>query len=81
MPFRPRSAISSCAGYGPRKVPAPVSNAALATQLTALRRVAQDEEPDFDALRRLVRRTAELLTAEVSQWSRATRARPLSLPG
>lgn len=56
-------------------------NATLATQLTALRRVAQDEEPEFDALRRLVRRTAELLTADVSQWSRATRARPLSLPG
>ncbi|MEH3102751.1 MAG: hypothetical protein PGN12_02460 [Sphingomonas phyllosphaerae] len=56
-------------------------NAALATQLTALRRIAQDEVPDFDALRRLIRRTAELLTADVSQWSRATRARPLSLPG
>lgn len=56
-------------------------NAALATQLTALRRVAQDEEPGFDSLRRLVRRTAELLTADVSQWSRAIRARPLSLPG
>ncbi|GGB20805.1 hypothetical protein GCM10011380_07980 [Sphingomonas metalli] len=56
-------------------------NAALATQLTALRRIAQDEPPEFDALRRLIRRTAEMLTADVSQWSRATRARPLSLPG
>lgn len=56
-------------------------NAALATQLTLLRKIAQDEAPEFDGLRRLIRRTAELLTADVSQWVRATRARPLSLPG
>ncbi|MEG8037812.1 hypothetical protein QP166_00050 [Sphingomonas sp. LR60] len=56
-------------------------NAALATHLIALRRIAQDEVPEFDSLRRLIRRTAELLTADVSQWSRAIRARPLSLPG
>lgn len=56
-------------------------NAALATQLTLLRKIAQDETPAFDGLRRLIRRTAELLTADVSQWVRATRARPLSLPG
>jgi hypothetical protein len=54
---------------------------ALAKQLTSLRRIVQDETPDFDGLRRLIRRTAELLTADVSQWVRATRARPLSLPG
>jgi hypothetical protein len=56
-------------------------NAALAGQLTLLRKIAQDEAPGFDSLRRLIRRTAELLTADVSQWGRATRARPLSLPG
>lgn len=56
-------------------------NAALATQLTLLRKIARDDAPGFDGLRRLIRRTAELLTADVSQWVRATRARPLSLPG
>lgn len=56
-------------------------NALLAEQLTELRRVVQDEAPDFDALRRLIRRTAELLTEDVSQWARAIQARPLSLPG
>ena len=56
-------------------------NAALATQLSLLRRITDDEAPGFDGLRRLIRRTAELLTADVSQWVRATRARPLSLPG
>lgn len=56
-------------------------NAALATQLTELRRIVADEAPGFDGLRRLIRRTAELLTADVSQWVRTTRARPLSLPG
>ncbi len=56
-------------------------NASLAIQLTELRRIVQDEAPGFDGLRRLIRRTAELLTADVSQWVRATRARPLSLPG
>lgn len=56
-------------------------NAALATQLTELRRIVTDEAPGFDGLRRLIRRTAELLTADVSQWVRTTRARPLSLPG
>lgn len=56
-------------------------NAALATQLLLIRRIAEDEVPGFDGLRRLIRRTAELLTADVSQWVRATRARPLSLPG
>lgn len=56
-------------------------NAALAAQLIHLRRIAQEEAVTFDGLRRLVRRTAELLTADVSQWLRATRARPLGLPG
>ena len=56
-------------------------NAALATQLIHLRKIAQEGAPGFDVLRRLIRRTAELLTADVSQWARATRARPLSLPG
>ncbi len=56
-------------------------NALLAEQLTELRRVVQDEAPGFDALRRLIRRTAELLTDDVSQWARAIQARPLSLPG
>ncbi|MGN7160139.1 hypothetical protein [Sphingomonas sp. SAFR-052] len=56
-------------------------NGALALHLTELRRIVQDEAPGFDGLRRLIRRTAELLTSDVSQWSRATRARPLSLPG
>lgn len=56
-------------------------NAALAMQLGELRRIVADEAPGFDGLRRLIRRTAELLTADVSQWVRATRARPLSLPG
>lgn len=56
-------------------------NAALATQLTELRRIVSDEGPGFDGLRRLIRRTAELLTTDVSQWARTTRARPLSLPG
>lgn len=56
-------------------------NAALATQLTLLRTIASDDAPSFDGLRRLIRRTAELLTADVSQWVRATRARPLGLPG
>ena len=56
-------------------------NAALATQLAELRRIVADEAPGFDGLRRLIRRTAELLTADVSQWVRTTRARPLSLPG
>lgn len=56
-------------------------NAGLALQLNELRRVAQDEAPSFDQLRRLIRRTAELLTADLSQWVRATKARPLSLPG
>ncbi|SOB79118.1 hypothetical protein SAMN06297144_0385 [Sphingomonas guangdongensis] len=56
-------------------------NGALAKQLAELRRVVADESPGFDGLRRLIRRTAELLTADVSQWVRATRARPLSLPG
>lgn len=56
-------------------------NASLAIQLTELRRIVRDEAPGFDGLRRLIRRTAELLTADVSQWVRATRARPLSLPG
>ena len=56
-------------------------NAALATQLTLLRSIAKKDAPGFDGLRRLIRRTAELLTADVTQWVRATRARPLSLPG
>ncbi|MBJ6123499.1 DUF4231 domain-containing protein [Sphingomonas mollis] len=56
-------------------------NASLAVQLDEVRRVAQDEAPSFDQLRRLIRRTAELLTADLSQWVRATKARPLSLPG
>ena len=56
-------------------------NAALAAQLVHLRRFAEEETVTFDGLRRLVRRTAELLTADVSQWLRATRARPLGLPG
>jgi hypothetical protein len=56
-------------------------NAALAKQLDLLRKIAQEEAPDFDELRGLIRRTAELLTADVSQWARSTRARPLSLPG
>jgi hypothetical protein len=56
-------------------------NAGLAAELIHLRRVALDETPGFDSLRRLIRRAAELLTADVSQWERATRARPLSLPG
>lgn len=56
-------------------------NGALAVHLGELLRIVQDEAPGFDGLRRLIRRTAELLTSDVSQWSRATRARPLSLPG
>ena len=56
-------------------------NGALAAQLIGLRRLAQDETPDFDGLRRLVRRTTELLIEDVSQWFRASLARPLSLPG
>jgi hypothetical protein len=56
-------------------------NTALAAQLTTVRHIASDEAPAFDGLRQLVRRTAELLTADVSQWIRASRARPLSLPG
>jgi hypothetical protein len=56
-------------------------NANLAVQLELLRRIALEEAPGFDGLRRLIRRTAELLTADVAQWGRATRARPLSLPG
>jgi hypothetical protein len=56
-------------------------NAALAKQLDLLRKIAHEEAPDFDKLRGLIRRTAELLTADVSQWARSTRARPLSLPG
>jgi len=56
-------------------------NGALAEQLIGLRRLAQDETPDFDGLRRLVRRTTELLIEDVSQWFRASLARPLSLPG
>lgn len=56
-------------------------NGALATQLALLRTITQEEAPSFDGLRRLIRRTAELLTANVLQWVRATRARPLSLPG
>jgi hypothetical protein len=56
-------------------------NAALAKQLDLLRKIAQEAAPNFDDLRRLIRRTGELLTADVSQWARSTRARPLSLPG
>ncbi|MDP1026852.1 hypothetical protein Q5H91_06485 [Sphingomonas sp. KR1UV-12] len=56
-------------------------NSVLAKQLVELRRIVADEPPGFDGLRRLIRRTAELLTADVSQWLRTTRARPLSLPG
>lgn len=56
-------------------------NAALATQLTLIRTITEDEDLGFDGLRRLIRRTAELLTADVAQWVRATQARPLSLPG
>ncbi len=56
-------------------------NAALASHLVELRRIVEDEPPGFDGLRRMIRRTAELLTADVSQWARSTRARPLSLPG
>ncbi|MBB4860607.1 hypothetical protein HNO88_003951 [Novosphingobium chloroacetimidivorans] len=56
-------------------------NAILATHLAELRRIVSDEAPGFDGLRRLIRRSAELLTADVFQWVRATRARPLSLPG
>ena len=56
-------------------------NSALAAQLIGLCRLAQDETPDFDGLRRLVRRTTELLIEDVSQWFRASLARPLSLPG
>ncbi len=55
--------------------------AALACHLVELRRIVEDEPPEFDGLRRIIRRTAELLTADVSQWARSTRARPLSLPG
>lgn len=56
-------------------------NTALTAQLVGLRRLACDEEPQFDGLQRLVRRTTELLTEDVSQWFRASLARPLSLPG
>ena len=56
-------------------------NAQLADQLGHLRRVAADEVPDFDGLRRIVRRVTELLTQDVSQWFRSSLARPLSLPG
>lgn len=56
-------------------------NSGLAAQLIGIRRLAEDEAPTFDQLRRLARRTAELLTQDVSQWFRASLARPLSLPG
>lgn len=56
-------------------------NTDLAAQLVGVRLIALDEAPDFDGLRRLVRRTTELLTEDVSQWLRASLARPLSLPG
>ena len=56
-------------------------NAALAAQLAQLRKIAREDAATFDGLCRLIRRTAELLTADVSQWVRTTRARPLSLPG
>ena len=56
-------------------------NQELAAQLAQLRRVAVDERPAFDGLRRLARRTAELLAQDVSQWFRASLARPLTLPG
>ncbi|WP_167071274.1 hypothetical protein [Sphingomonas vulcanisoli] len=56
-------------------------NEILAERLAQVRRIAIDEAASFDGLRRLVARTAELLTADVSQWLRASKARPLALPG
>lgn len=56
-------------------------NHALSAQLGQLRRIAADEDAGFDNLRRLIARTAQLLTADVAQWRRASQARPLALPG
>ena len=41
-------------------------NAALAGHLVELRRIVEDEPPGLDGLRRMIRRTAKLLTGDVS---------------
>lgn len=56
-------------------------NEVLSERLGYIHRIASDDAPSFDGLRRLIARTAELLTADVSQWMRALKARPLALPG
>jgi hypothetical protein len=56
-------------------------NTELVAQLRGLRQIAGDDAPSFDTLLRLVRRTTELLGQDVGQWYRASRARPLALPG
>lgn len=56
-------------------------SAALAAQLTTLRRVVDEDRLCFDTLKRRTARATELLTADLSEWGQAFRARPLTLPG
>lgn len=54
---------------------------ALRAHLETLREVIEEDQLDFDTLRRRVRRLADLLTHGVASWKETYHARPLSLPG
>jgi hypothetical protein len=54
---------------------------ALLTRLVQLRALVEEEAADYDTLLHRVRRTKELLTADLASWTHAYHARPLALPG
>ncbi len=53
----------------------------LLSQLSTLETVVKEDALDYDTLLWRVRRTKELMTADLSSWTHAYRARPLTLPG
>lgn len=53
----------------------------LHAHLKTLREVIEEDDLEFDTLRRRVRRLADLLTQSVATWRETYHARPLSLPG